>query len=286
MKLPTEKQQLLKSIVDDLKDIEHIEAIVLGGSFAEGTAGPSSDLDIGLYYYSKQPFDIKKVAAVIKKYEISASTITDFYGWGKWVNGGAWITTKHGQVDLLYKNIDQISETIEKSKDGHWENDFEQQPPYGFSSMIFLAETYYSIPLFDPNNRITYLKKEVEKYPLKLKENILKQSLWAAEFTIWQAQRFKPDDFYNIAGCLTRALKNITTALYALNEIYPLGDKRTVERLVSAKIKPDNLKNKINSVLLAENRSFDESINNLRNLYGDVLELVGDLYKPVFQLKN
>lgn len=48
--LEPQKQELLKSIVEDLQKIDGVVAIVLGGSYAEGLATPSSDMDIGIYY--------------------------------------------------------------------------------------------------------------------------------------------------------------------------------------------------------------------------------------------
>jgi hypothetical protein len=41
-------------------------------------------------------------------------------------------------------------------------------------------------------------------------------------------------DIYNIAGCLTRAIRSIVAALFAINGIYPLGDKRAIDILENA----------------------------------------------------
>lgn len=43
-------KDIIDSIIRSLKDINGLEAIVLGGSRAKGTHGPDSDIDIGLYY--------------------------------------------------------------------------------------------------------------------------------------------------------------------------------------------------------------------------------------------
>ena len=67
-------------------------------------------------------------------------TITDFYEWGPWVNGGAWIHNNNCKIDFLYRSIDQIKETIKSAKNGKYITDFEQQPPYGFISIIYLGE--------------------------------------------------------------------------------------------------------------------------------------------------
>ena len=285
--LSDEKQQLIGSLVKDLRLVDNVQAIVLGGSVAEGTATPLSDIDLGIYYSPKKPFDIKSIAAVFQKYEKSKTLFTDFYGWGPWANGGAWALTSQGQVDVIYRNIEQVEDIIQKAHEGIWENDFEQQPPYGFSSLIYLAETSICIPLYDPEAQIAKLKAKVEIYPLKLKNNVVQQSLWNSEFTIWQAKRFlKTNDIYNIAGCLTRSLKSLTTALLALNEVYSIGDKRIIERITSAKLRPENFAERVEDILSTKKESLPLNIDKLVSLQKDVVKLAGDLYQPYFQLKD
>jgi hypothetical protein len=220
---------------------------------------------------------------VASKYSVTKNlTITDFYEWGPWVNGGAWIQTSCGKVDFLYRNLEQVAATIEKAKNGDWENDFGQQPPYGFTSLIYLAETQTCIPMYDPNKHIANLKKEILHYPIKLKETVIRQSLWSAEFTIWHAEYFfsKTEDIYNTMGCLTRALKNIVSALFAINEIYPLGDKRAIAVLEKAKKCPKQLKDKIEDILVLNKKKHNVNIDFLKKLFAETAELAQEYYKP------
>jgi predicted nucleotidyltransferase len=286
MKLPTHKQQLLHSITEELKHIDGVMAIVLGGSYATGRATENSDLDIGIYYSEQNPFAIEHIKAVAEKFaHNSQPTVTGFYEWGPWVNGGAWITTASGEVDFLYKNIEQITRTIGNAKNGIWENNFEQQPPYGFSSIIFLAETQSCLPLYDPTGAIKTLKESVEAYPQPLKQSVIQQSLWSAEFTIWQGEKFAAaNDVYNTVGCFTRAVKNIVTALFALNEIYPLGDKRALHILEQAAIKPANLTHQINSILCGGQHQLAHNAIQLKHLFTETVALANGAYKPYYQL--
>jgi predicted nucleotidyltransferase len=80
MKLPDRKQKLLNDITDELKRVDGVKAIVLGGSYAIGMATENSDLDIGIYYSELNPFDIEKVKDVAKKIANSDQpTVTGFY---------------------------------------------------------------------------------------------------------------------------------------------------------------------------------------------------------------
>ncbi|MCU0392183.1 MAG: nucleotidyltransferase domain-containing protein [Thermoflexibacter sp.] len=286
MKIPEDKQNLLDNITAELKLIDGVKAIVLGGSYAVGKATESSDLDIGIYYSEQNPFDIEKIRAIAKKYANNEQpTVTGFYEWGPWVNGGAWINTTNGEVDLLYKNIEQITRTVENTKNGIWENSYEQQPPYGFSSVIFLAEIHSSLPLYDPAHVIKKLKESVKQYPQKLKQSLIQQSLWSAEFTIWQAEKFaNKADMYNTIGCLTRAMNNIVSTLFALNEIYPMGDKRAIEMIENERIKPIDLTDKINAILSCHKDSLANNVKLLKSLFNEIVELASGQYKPYYQL--
>lgn len=285
--LPPDKQQLLERIVDDLLQIEGVKAVVLGGSYASGLATAESDLDLGIYYTSDTPFQIEAVRELAGKYAAGEMpTVTGFYDWGPWVNGGAWIKTGSGPVDFIYKNIQQVAETIEQAKKGNWENHFDQQPPYGFSSIIYLAETYYCVPLYDPDKVIETFKKEVKDYPPALRQSVVQQSLWAAEFTIWQAERLAmKNDIYNTVGCLTRAVKHIVTAVFALNRIYPLGDKRAMELIECMEIRPHGFSGTVSEVLSCRPDSLPVNVDTLRVLFESVKALASGLYTPYFNLK-
>lgn len=286
MKISDDKQKLLNDISNELKQVEGVKAIVLGGSFALGMATENSDLDIGIYYSEKKPFDIKQITNVAKKFAHNdLPTVTDFYEWGTWVNGGAWINTVSCEVDFVYKNIEQIERTIENAQNGIWENNFEQQPPYGFSSIIFLSETQSSISLYDPDDVLKKLKESVKEYPQKLKHSVVQQSLWSAEFTIWQAEKLvSKNDIFNIVGCLTRAVKSIVQALFSINELYPMGDKRAISILENAKIKPESLTFKIEGILCCNKDNINYSVSELKKLFEEVVSYADGLYKPYYKL--
>ena len=288
MFLTREKQDLLNRITKDLQQQDGVSAIVLGGSYAMGNATEKSDLDIGIYYSETNPFDIEHIKSIAKKYAIDEEpTVVGFYEWGAWVNGGAWINTVSGKVDFIYRNIEQVKATIEKSKKGVWENDFDQQPPYGFSSIMYLAEIHYCLPLYDPQKIIGELKAALQVYPKKLKEAVIQQSLWSAEFTIAHAVYFsKKDDLYNTMGCLTRALKNIATALFAINEVYPIGDKRAVDILEKADRSPAKLKAKIEEILHADQSGTTNNILCLKKLFKETVALADGHYKTPFKFSK
>jgi predicted nucleotidyltransferase len=283
-KLPKEKINLLENIVNDIKIIDNIQAIVLGGSYSTGTANKNSDMDIGIYYFAEKPFSINTIKEVAKKYDKNNNpTVTEFYEWGPWVNGGAWIKNITSKIDFLYRNIEQIEQTIENAKNGRYENNYEQQPPYGFISIIYLAETKCCIPLHDPNGIITKMKNEVEHYSKELKHSVVKNSLWSAEFTLLHLDGFyAKKDIFNIYGCLTRALKNIFDTLYAVNEEYIIGYKRAIDELENMEKAPVNLRLKMENVL--NSGSIENKIKTIKELFEETRLLTNGIYESKYKL--
>lgn len=281
-----EKQALLRDIVNDLIAIRNVTAVVLGGSHAVGMANEDSDLDIGIYYSQESPFSIEEVRRVAEKYSVAEKpTVTGYYEWGPWVNGGAWISTAEGDVDFLYKNIDQIRKTIADAGNGIWENSYDQQPPYGFSSIIYMAETENCRILHDPESVVLGLKESIRPYPDKLRQSVIQQSLWSAEFTIWQAGKFaSKSDIYCTMGCITRAMHAIVSALFAINEIYPMGDKRAIEILSNAGTKPVHFKERVEKILCIEGKKPVENVSDLKILFDEVVSLAGGRYTPYYVL--
>jgi hypothetical protein len=205
--LSSAQLQLLKTITQQLSEIPGIVAIVLGGSYVRGTARPDSDLDIGIYYSEQSPPEIEAIRNFARKVSIPqhSPTVTGFYEWGPWVNGGAWIQTVAGKVDLLYRNVEQVERVLKESQTGIYHHHFYQQPTFGFVSVVYLAETKCCLPLFDRQHLLSQFKRRVEIYPSPLQVRLTKDCLSMAEFTFIHAFGFaQRGDIFNAVGCLTR----------------------------------------------------------------------------------
>jgi hypothetical protein len=288
-KLPKQKQAVLRQLVEKLSTIPGMRAIVLGGSYASGTHHEKSDMDVGLYYDEARPFSIAQIQSIAG--EISAvgmPTVTRFYEWGAWVNGGAWIHTPAGKVDFLYRNLDQVRQTIAEAWQGISHHDYDQQPAYGFYSVIYLAETQICIPLYDPEGVLIELKRSVEVYPPRLKQKIIADSLWAAEFTLLHARNFAAQgDVYNTVGCMTRAASNINQALFALNEKFFLRDKQVMDVVSRFQNLPPEYLQQINRILACPGATAEELTKNIVELeqaWRSVVVLPGVRYEPKFQM--
>jgi len=276
-------------VAAQVSQIPGVEAVVLGGSYARGMQHADSDLDVGLCYQEERPFpvaDIRRVAAALSTR--GTPVVTDFYEWGPWVNGGAWIRTEITKVDLLYRNLDQVERTIREASEGVVQFDYLQQPPYGFPSVIYLAEVHACVPLHDPHGRVARLKEQVAVYPPKLKARLVQDFLWLAEFTLLYARGFAAaSDIYNTAGCLTRVAMCLTQALFALNERYFITDKTALAEVAAFPLAPPGYSEELARILSHPGATTGElcaSVEALTALWKSVVALAGSLYQSRFAL--
>jgi hypothetical protein len=274
-------------MVDALAGVPDLVAVALGGSHASGTARASSDTDLGIYYLERSPFRVSHIRDIALRFdEHPPPIVTDFYEWGPWVNGGAWIRTRAGRVDFLYRNVDHVRRVIEEATRGEASSDYFQTPAHGFHSVTYLGETEIAVPLHDPKGILSELKAGVTPYPPALKATIVQKSLWGAEFTL----RFARDaaartDLYNTVGSLTRALAHLTQALFALNERYFVNDKSAMEAIGSFAAKPEGYAGRVRRILSRPGESAEElreTVDELESLFRDVVAIAGAAYRPKY----
>lgn len=289
--IPLEKANTLTEMVNRLGAVTNVVAVVLGGSYASGLARPDSDLDIGIYYREAAPFAIDQLRSVAERICTPGSIpiITEVYGWGPWVNGGAWIQTPTGKVDFVYRNIDQVESVLAEGRQGIWRHDYDQQPPYGYRSVVYFGETDICVPLHDPQGEITRLKQLAAEYPEALRDRIVQEGLWGAEFSLRLCRTFADTgDVFNVAGCMTRVAHYLVHVLFALNRTYFLSDKyanRVIDQFASS---PLDFTDRLAGVLGKVGRSateLHESAESLRGLWREVVGLTKGAYVPRFDLK-
>jgi hypothetical protein len=231
------QRDLVASLSQRLGAIRGMQAVVLGGSHARGRAQPGSDIDLYLFYSEGAPFAIENIRELAEAVnDTPGPVVTDFYGWGRWVNGGTWLTVGGQRVDFLYRNLEHVERVIAEAEAGRYVVDYDQQPPFGFFSAAYLGEVAVCVPLFDPHGRLGVLKQRVADYPEALRRALVRDYLWAAElglvaFAPKFAGRSGP---YGTAACLTRAVNQLVMVLFALNRKYLRTTRRPWRRSESS----------------------------------------------------
>lgn len=133
--LSEEQHEVVSSLARRLGAIRGMQAVVLGGSHARGRAQRDSDIDLGLLYSEAASFSIQSVRELAEAVnDTPGPVVTDFYGWGPWVNVGAWLTIGGQRVDFLYRSLEHLERVIAEAEAGRYDLHYLQQPPFGFSA--------------------------------------------------------------------------------------------------------------------------------------------------------
>jgi predicted nucleotidyltransferase len=287
MTMPPEKARLLEEIASALAKVPNVEAVALGGSYARGTHSPGSDLDIGIYYREAAPFPIADIRDIARVFSVSGSpTVTEFYEWGPFVNGGAWIDNAVCKVDFLYRNRDQLERIVATARRGEWTHSFDQHPPFGFRSVTTLGEIHCGRPLYDRDNVLGPLKSDVTLFPPALKARIVRDTLGCAAFSFQSAHAFGgTSDVPYMVGCMTRIYHYLIQALFALNETYFMNDKRVLKEIAAFAKKPADFGARISAILAAPGDSAEKlgaSLGKLETLFAETVALADGAYAPKF----
>lgn len=287
--LPAELRAATRDLLEGLRGLDGVVAVALGGSWARGTARSDSDVDLGLYYHDTGPFSLAALRSLIDRTSRSGgATVSDFYEWGPWVNGGAWIPTPGGRIDLLYRSLEQLQRVIHEARAGRWESHYGQQPTHGFHNVIYLAEIRDGVALHDPGGVLAALAVQILDYPAELRRTIVREGLWSAEFTLHWLEGFaRRGDVYNAVGCMTRALAQLTQVLFALNRVYFPGDKGALETVDGFGSAPPGYRDKVVRLLArpgGDAAGLGKSARTLEGLFRSVAALAGEDYTPKYAL--
>ena len=290
MALSRTQQASLDRAIARLRDSPNLAAIVLGGSHARGQARAGSDIDIGLYYRDAARFDVAAIRVIAAELnDVGPPVVSGFGEWGRWVDGGAWLTIAGQRVDLLYRSLDRVEATLIEAKAGRYEIDYLQQPPFGFFGPTLLGEIAICQALHDPNGEIGRLKALVSPMPEALAAAVVQNNLWAVEFGLHAfAPKFAhAGDTYGLAGCLARFANNLVLTLFALNRVYLLNDKTALSEAGALARTPRNFRLRLGAMLATIGATPPEHARTMalcKELFDEVKALAGETYRPAWDL--
>ena len=77
---------------------------------------------------------------------------------------------------------------------------------------------------------------------------------------------------------------NIVDALFAINEQYPIGDKKSIQILELTTKRPEKFGEKVESILNINRSDLVSKTKELRNLFEQTVSLTNGTYYPYFIL--
>lgn len=189
----------LRSMADELIRVPGVRAVALGGSRARGTHRPDSDIDLGLYVDAE--VDRAGIARVASGWTGGSVEVAERGGWGPWVDGGAWLIVDGVPVDLIFRDVDRVTEQCARAARGEFA--FHAQPghPLGFLDVAYAGEVATSVPLRDPDGLLVGLARTVTPYPQALRDAFL-ANVWQVDFLLNAAVKgAKSGDAAYVALC-------------------------------------------------------------------------------------
>ncbi len=223
-------------LIEELRNAEEVEALVLGGSRATGNYDESSDYDY--YVYLNKPFSEDKRRMIIEKYVKYMEFSNTF--WELEDDG----TFKNGiDVEFIYRKLDDIDEMLENTL-------IKRNMGMGYST-CFVDNLLNSKIIFDKENRVMRLR---EKYRKTLNKELYSQII----NNNWPVMLDKmPSMYYQIQKAMKRkdvlSINHRTTAffelyfdiIFAVNETTHPGEKRMLEIALKLDKLPSGMKKDI-----------------------------------------
>lgn len=275
------KYAVAERVAERLDDVPGVVAVALGGSLARGRALPDSDIDLGIYYHPARPPSIAALRGVAAQLDDSRSgdAVTDFGGWGPWVNGGAWLNVEGHRLDWIYRDLDLVERVFDACERGEVARHFQAGHPHGFHTHIYLGEVHHNLPLFDPAGTLAYLKGRVERYPERLAQALIESYGWRAYTALGAGEKsVAREESAYVAGCLFECAYCLVQVLFALNRRFFVNEKGALAETRTFDLAPPSFADTVQEVLshLGESdQALRRNWNRMHELADAVRGLVG-----------
>jgi len=208
-------------------------AIAIGGSLGKGTSDERSDVDFRLYWDEPAPGWPDQVAA----YGEFREAMVRWRAKGTEIDG-CWIR----KIATIDGWLDQWTDGQIIPQDIVW-------TVWGYH---LLPDIYHQQIVEDPYGVLAGWKERLKRYPPKLKKALLDKHLGSLRY--WRddyhyASKVQRGDVIFLAGLSARLVHDIMQVLFALNEIYFVGDGSNLEFARRFRYQPANLAGRVRDAL-------------------------------------
>jgi predicted nucleotidyltransferase len=198
-----------------------VESVVLGGSFATGTASPGSDVDLYVYLNAELPVPAR---AQIAQENASYAEVDNRF----WEYGDEWLDAATGtHVDVTYRSLDWITSELDRVLQRY-------EASAGYSTCLW-HNVMSSIVLFDGDDWFARLQQRAcRPYPEELRRAIVAKNHpilreTASSYRYQIAAAVRRDDLVSVNHRVAALLASYFDILFAVNRVPNPGEKRLVE---------------------------------------------------------
>jgi len=264
-------------LIEKMKTVEAVEAIMLGGSRATGTHDKDSDYDV--YVYLNKPLDETIRRNIISPYVSYMEYSNEF-----WELEDDGILKDGVDIEFIYRTIEETDQLLDGIVLKH-------QAWNGYTT-CFWDNLLHSKVLYDKRGKLNDLvTKYTISYPAKLKENIITKNFKLLSdkmpsFYYQLEKAVKRNDLISMNHRLTELLAGYFDILFAVNETLHPGEKRLKEKTLLLEKLPLGYEKHIEEVFLTLYTSpkvcleiVDKMINNLYDLLKEDYEITLNSYR-------
>lgn len=210
-----------------LVEVDGVVGIMLGGSHARGTARPESDIDLGVYY--REPLDVAALEALAGQVTGRPTAVARPGGWGRWVNGGAWLDVDDLRVDWILRDLVRVEKQWDEARHGRFSVQHQPGHPFGFVSTTYVAEVALGVVAADPSGELGALKAVTSPYPQALRAAFASW-LWEAGFSLDVAAKAagRGDAAY-VNMCVVHAVGVMAHALHGFAGAWVTNEKGLID---------------------------------------------------------
>ena len=258
-----QNQRILENMVNDYKQFDEVEAIVLGGSSAVKTSDNKSDFDIYIYC-TKEP-DVEKRREIAEKYSDNPEIDNHYFE-----TGDVYYLKETGKpIDIMYRSLDSIEANIKWV----WEN---CGAGLGYTT-CFVDNVNKSKILYDKNGWFKKLQEKTQTpYPEKLAQNIISKNfnyLKDVMFSYYDQinSAVERDDFVSVNHRCAAFLASYFDIVFALNRVLNPGEKKLVQFAKdNCKVLPENFESDVNTLAVGAVKdrvqTAERMVENLRKI--------------------
>jgi hypothetical protein len=212
---------LARSIAGRYGTLSQVEAVVLAGSQASGSADRGSDID--LYVYLSAPLAVALRARIATAGAQYAEVDNRF-----WEPGDEWIDAETGiHVDVMFRTVGWIEEQLDRVLRRH-------KASVGYSTCLWY-NVVSSQPLYDRADWFQRLQEDARQpYPEGLRQAIVAKNhpilrQTASSYRYQLAGAVARDDRVSVNHRVAALLASYFDILFAINRALHPGEKRLVE---------------------------------------------------------
>ncbi len=207
---------VLGVLVPRLRTLPGVLAVTLGGSRAQDRAGRGSDWDFGLYYRGSLS------TAAVRGLGYPGEVVEPG-AWGRFVNGGAWLTVAGERVDLLYRDLDVVEHWHREAEHGRFEVDLVHGYLAGLPSYVLVGEMAVG--------RVLAGALPAVRYPPALRRSAPRWWLFSATFSLAYAETYaRRGEVSACLGALAKAGLATAHARLARDGVWALSEKGLLAR--------------------------------------------------------